>query len=64
MASKAMIGRTSRKGARAAQSVAPDTYPDGTGGKGVKVNSGAGGAGRIGPDHCTAKRAAPNVRSY
>lgn len=64
MASKALIGKTSTKGPKAANSTAPSSHPDGTGGKGVKVSPGKGGAGRIGPDHCTAKRAAPNVRSY
>jgi hypothetical protein len=62
MASKAMIGRSGTKGAKAKNSVAPASYPDGTGGKGVKVSA-KGGAGRIGPDHCTSKRGAPNVTS-
>jgi hypothetical protein len=64
MASKALINKSGAKGPKAANSVAPSSHPDGTGGSGVRVSPGKGGAGRIGPDHCTATRAAPNVRSY
>jgi hypothetical protein len=60
----ALVGKTKAKGPKSAHTTAPSSYPDGTGGKGVKVVPGKGGAGRIGPDHCTAKRAASNVRSY
>ena len=62
MASKAMIGRTGSKSPKPANSTAPASHPDGQSGKGVKVTPGAGGAGRIGGDHCEAKRGASNVR--
>lgn len=42
---------------------AVNKFPTATGHKGVQVTPGAGGAGRIGPDHCTSKRAAGNVKS-
>ena len=61
MASKAMIGKTKTKGAKPANSVAPASHPDGQSGTGVRVTPGAGGAGRIGPDHCTSTRGASNV---
>lgn len=36
-------------------------FPKSKGGTGVRVSPGKGGAGKVGPTHCTAKRAAPNV---
>jgi hypothetical protein len=59
----ALIGKTKAKGPKSANPVAPSSHPDGTGGKGVRVSPGKGGAGRIGPDHCTSKRGATNVRT-
>lgn len=53
--------KTPAKSPRPANSEAPASHPDGTSGTGVRVTPGAGGAGRIGPDHCTSKRGAPNV---
>jgi hypothetical protein len=61
MASKAMIGKTGSKSAKAKFSTAPSSHPDGTSGSGVRVSPGKGGAGRIGPSSCTSKRGAPNV---
>jgi hypothetical protein len=54
MASKALIGKTSPKGPKAAN-------PTAAGGTGVRVSPGKGGAGRIGPDHCTSTRGHKNV---
>ena len=54
MARKALIGRTATKGPKSAN-------PTAAGGNEVRVSPGKGGAGRIGPDHCTSKRGAPNV---
>jgi len=61
MASKAMIGKTKAKSPKAANSTAPNVHPDGQSGSGVRVTPGAGGAGRIGPDHCTSTGGAANV---
>lgn len=38
-------------------------FPTTSKGGGVRVSPGKGGAGRIGPSHCTAKRAHRNVKS-
>lgn len=58
----ALIGKTKKKSPGPANSEAPDASPGLSSGKGVRVTPGAGGAGRIGGDHCEAKRGAPNVR--
>jgi hypothetical protein len=52
-----MFGRKSKE-----RKSAGPKFPT-VGGGGVSVSPGKGGAGRIGPSHCEAKRAHRNVKS-